>query len=73
VGRRRGWLSRYACARGSATVARRTELTRRAHGIEAWAHAWGNTSALTDRARCAEGERGTRARASGADRSGPPR
>jgi hypothetical protein len=52
----------------------RTELTGLPHDVEREreVRARGNDSALTDRARCAEVERGARERASGTDRSGPP-
>jgi hypothetical protein len=72
VGVRRGQLSRCVCARGSAAVVGRTELTTgptmQRHGsarVE-------NCSVPTGRARYAEGEQGAHARASGANRSGPP-
>jgi hypothetical protein len=42
IGKRRGWLSQHACARGLASVAGRTELTSEAHGAEAQARARGN-------------------------------
>jgi hypothetical protein len=70
VGRRRGWGSRRACA-GPRWFTGKAELTGRFHGVARGSGHGERLDALTRRAREAERERGTRARATGADRAAP--
>jgi hypothetical protein len=68
------WLGFSTCMRpGQRRFAGRIELIGRPHGVEretekAWSE---RVTALTGRARCLEGELGTRARGNDADNSGP--